>query len=334
MVGGRDYQQSQFNRVVQAKRQPGSLFKPFVYLAGFRESQEAGDSRFTAATVLDDSPLEMQVAGKTWMPHNFDEEFRGPVTARQALAHSLNIPTIKAAESIGLQEVLRTARRCGIEDEMQPVPSLALGTFEVTPLEIASAFGTFATLGQRVEPQPIVAIANGKDRSVPKVKEPRRVTTPQAAYLTVDLMRDVLRYGTAASASSYGIEADLAGKTGTTDEGRDAWFVGFSPDLLALVWVGFDNNRPLRLGGSALALPIWGEFMAHAGADPDLRWEEPEGLVRAEVDPTTGLLATWRCPESLDEMFIEGTEPTETCEHGSGFTSWAKRLLDWFRRDP
>jgi penicillin-binding protein 1B len=334
MVGGRDYQQTQFNRTVQAHRQPGSLFKPFVYLAGLREAQEAGDSRFTAATVLDDSPLEMVVGGKPWAPHNFDEEFRGPVTARQALAHSLNIPTIRAAEDIGLNEVVRTARRCGIEGELQPVPSLALGTFEVSPLEIASAFSTFANLGERAEAHGIAAIVDGHGK-VQSVESPtHHVTTPQAAYLTLDLMRDVLRYGTGAAASSYGIEADLAGKTGTTDEGRDAWFVGFSPDVLALVWVGFDNNRPLRLGGSTLALPIWGDFMARAGLDHSLRWEEPEGIVHVEVDPTTGKLATWRCPESIEEMFIEGTEPDEQCEHGNGFTSWAKRLFGWLRRQP
>ena len=140
LVGGRSYTRSQFDRITQAHRQPGSLFKPFVYLAGFRKSQDAQDSSFTAATVLDDSPLEMEVAGQPWTPQNFDEEFRGPVSARQALAMSLNVPTIRAAQAIGLRDVVHTARRCGIESPLQPVPSIALGTFEVTPLEMASAF--------------------------------------------------------------------------------------------------------------------------------------------------------------------------------------------------
>ncbi len=334
LVGGRNYQRSQFDRVVQAQRQPGSLFKPFVYLAGFREAQEAGDNRFTAATLLDDSPLEMQVAGQTWAPHNFDEQFRGPVSARQALAYSLNVPTIRAATSIGLQDVLRTARRCGLSSPMEPVPSIALGTFEVSPLEIAAAFTTIANLGDRAAPRFITAISSGSGHAQ-AVPPPSltRVTSPQASYLTLDLMRDVVRYGTGAGAGA-GLDGDLAGKTGTTDEGRDAWFVGFSPDFLALVWVGFDNNRPLRLGGSTLALPIWSGLATKAGIDPDRQWEEPAGMVRVTIDPTTGKLAGWSCPESTDELFIEGTEPTEECDHGSPAESWAHRLFHWFRRGP
>ncbi len=335
MVGGRNYQRSQFNRVVQAHRQPGSLFKPFVYLAGFRKAQEARDSSFTAATVLDDSPLEMEVAGEPWAPRNFDQEYRGPVSARQALAMSLNVPTIRAAEMIGLRDVVRTARACGIESPLQPVPSIALGTFEVTPLEMASAFTPIATLGARAAPRGITAIVDDRGRSLaipgPAV-EP--VISAEAAYLTLDLMRDVVRYGTGAGVGTYGIDGDFAGKTGTTDDGRDAWFAGLHPDYLAVAWVGFDNNRPLRLGGSALALPIWAQVTARAALDDHRRWERPTGIVEAEVDPTTGLLAGWRCPESVEEIFIAGTAPTQECEHAQGgFESWATRLLHWFRRD-
>jgi penicillin-binding protein 1B len=334
MVGGRDYGHSQFNRVAQAHRQPGSLFKPFVYLAGFQRAQEEGEASFTPATVLDDSPFEEEVAGTLWAPHNFDEEFRGPVTARQALTHSLNIPTIRAAEQIGLREVIQAARRCGITSPLEPVPSIALGTFEVTPLEIAAAFTTFANDGERRAPRAIEAIVDGrgKRRDLPD-PEHRVAATPQAAYLTLDLMRDVVREGTAAGIGAWGIEADLAGKTGTTDEGRDAWFLGFNPEVLALAWVGFDNNRPLRLGGSALALPIWADFAAGAGLDPQARFEEPEGLVREEVDPTTGLLAGWRCPDSVDELFIQGSAPAEACQHDRPFTSWAKRIFHWLQRE-
>jgi len=334
MVGGRDYGGSQFNRTAQARRQPGSLFKPFVYLAGFALAQEAGDGRFTAATVLDDAPLEMVVAGKPWAPQNFDREFRGPVTARVALAQSLNVPTIRAAEAIGLKEIVRSARRAGVASPLEPVPSLALGTFEVAPLEIAAAFTPFANLGRRAAPRAIAAVLDAAGRTI-EVPPPdlRRAATPQAAYLTVDLMRDVVRSGTAAGLLDWGIDADLAGKTGTTDDGRDAWFVGFTPDFLALVWVGFDNNRPLRLGGSALALPIWADLAAGSGLDPRLAWEEPAGFVRADIDPTTGDLAGWRCPASVEEIFIEGTEPTGTCEHDRPFESWAKRWFRWFSRD-
>ena len=334
MVGGRDYGRSQFNRIAQAHRQPGSLFKPFVYLAGFQRAQEEGEPSFTPATVLDDSPFEEEVAGVVWAPHNFDEEFRGPVTARQALTHSLNVPTIHAAEQIGLREVIRAARRCGIESPLEPVPSIALGTFEVTPLEIAAAFTPFATGGERHAPRSIEAIVDGKGkkRLLPD-PEHKTAATPQAAYLTLDLMRDVVRQGTAAGIGAWGLQADLAGKTGTTDEGRDAWFLGFNPDFLALAWVGFDNNRPLRLGGSALALPIWADVASGAGLDPQSKFEEPDGLVREDVDPTTGLLAGWRCPDSINELFIAGAEPVEACQHDRPVTSWAKRFFHWLQRE-
>jgi len=334
MVGGRDYGRSQFNRIAQAHRQPGSLFKPFVYLAGFQRAQEEGEPSFTPATVLDDSPFEEEVAGVLWAPHNFDEEFRGPVTARQALTHSLNVPTIRAAEQIGLREVIRAARRCGIESPLEPVPSIALGTFEVTPLEIAAAFTPFADGGERRSPRSIEAVVDGhgKKRLLPE-PEHKTATTPQAAYLTLDLMRDVVRQGTAAGIGAWGLQADLAGKTGTTDEGRDAWFLGFNPDFMALAWVGFDNNRPLRLGGSALALPIWADVAAGAGLDPQSRFEEPDGLIREDVDPTTGLRAGWRCPDSINEVFIAGAEPVEACQHDRPITSWAKRLFHWLQRE-
>ncbi len=335
MVGGRNYQRSQFNRVTQAHRQPGSLFKPFVYLAGFYKSQDAGDSNFTPATVLDDSPLVMEVADQVWEPKNFDLEFRGPVTARHALAFSLNVPTIRAAEMIGLKQVIWMARRCGITSSLMAVPSLALGTFEVTPLEMASAYATIANLGTRTEPRVIDAVLDEGGTAVAlPAPTSSKAASPQAAYLTVDLMRDVIRYGTGAGLHDYGVKGEIAGKTGTTDDGRDAWFVAFNPDLLVLSWVGFDNNRPLRLGGSALALPICGQFLARSGLDEGRSWEKPEGLVDEEVDPTTGLIAGWRCPESVDEIFIQGTQPTESCDHeGRGYDSWVSRFFNWFRRD-
>jgi penicillin-binding protein 1B len=332
MVGGRNYARSQFNRVTQAHRQPGSAFKPFVYLAGFQKAQDEHSPLFTAATVLDDSPLEMEVAGQPWSPQNFDQEYRGPVSARQALALSLNVPTIRAAETIGLKDVVRMARRCGIDSPLQPVPSIALGTFEVLPLEIASAFTTFANLGMGSRPRAIVAVVddNGKVTE-PALQPQRQAATAQASYLTLDLMRDVVRYGTGAAIGSYGVDGEFAGKTGTTDDGRDAWFVGFTPDYLGLAWVGFDNNRPLRLGGATLALPIWAQIARRAGIDKGRRWEMPPGIVQEEIDPTTGLLAAARCPDTTTEIFIDGTVPPECDQHLGGFDSWATRLLNWFR---
>jgi len=233
---------------------------------------------------------------------------------------------------VGLKNVVWTARRCGIESPLQPVPSIALGTFEVTPLEMASAYTVVATLGTRVWPRAIVAVVDdgGKVTDLP-AQPTREVATPQAAYLTLDLMRDVVRYGTGGSIWSYGVEGEFAGKTGTTDEGRDAWFVGFTPDFLGLAWVGFDNNRPLRLGGAVLALPIWAQVARGAGIDRSRGWKMPDGIVEEEVDPTTGLRATSRCPDSTRELFIEGTEPPECDEHLGGFESWATRVMNWFR---
>ncbi|MFQ5876981.1 MAG: PBP1A family penicillin-binding protein [Acidobacteriota bacterium] len=334
MVGGRDYGRSQFNRATQARRQPGSLFKPFVYLAGFREAEVTGDDSFTPATILDDSPLEMMVNGRPWRPRNFDGEFRGSVSARQALAGSMNVPTIRAAGAIGLREVVRTARLCGISSRLEPVPSIALGTMEVTPLEIAAAFTPIANLGTRTSPRVITHIVDerGRRRFVPGPVR-AAVISPGSAYLTLDLMRDVVRYGTGAGIWSYGVKGEFAGKTGTTDEGRDAWFVGFQPDYLALVWIGFDNNRPLKLGGSTLALPIWARLAARAGLDRRRRWERPEGVVEEVIDPETGLLAGWSCPISRREIFIRESRPTEVCGHQRRAESWARRLLNWFRRE-
>ncbi|MBI1951613.1 MAG: PBP1A family penicillin-binding protein [Acidobacteria bacterium] len=334
MIGGRSYSRTQFNRTVQAHRQPGSAFKPFVYLAGFEKAQAERAPLFTAATVLDDSPLEMEVAGETWAPQNFDQEYRGPVSARQALAESLNVPTIRAAGMIGLRDIVRSARNDGIESRLQAVPSIALGTFEIVPLELASAYTTIANLGTRVLPRALVAVVDdsGKAFSVP-IRPSQQASTPQAAYLTLDLMRDVVRHGTGAGIWAYGVDGQFAGKTGTTDDGRDAWFVGFNPNFLGLAWVGFDNNRPLRLGGSALALPIWAQIARGAGLDPDRRWEPPPGIVELEIDPSTGQQANGRCPDSVTEIFIEGTEPPECESHQGGLDSWVTRLVNWFSRD-
>jgi penicillin-binding protein 1B len=206
----------------------------------------------------------------------------------------------------------------------------------VTPLELASAFTTIANLGVRSVPRAIAAIGSpaGHALSIPG-PELRGATSPEAAYVTLDLMRDVLRYGTGARVRSFDIDGDFAGKTGTTDDGRDAWFVGFTPDYLALAWVGFDDNRPLRLGGSTLALPIWASLAEHAPIDPDSYWEAPEGVVVERIDPLTGQLAGWRCSDSVREVFIEGTQPAEICElhQDSRPESWARRLFHWFKKD-
>jgi penicillin-binding protein 1B len=332
LVGGRDYGDSQFNRATQARRQPGSCFKPFVYLAAFEAAARGEEGGLTAASVLDDSPIEMRSGSQMWRPENYDGTFRGPVSARYALEHSLNVPTVRAAESVGLQRVVLAARRCGLKESFQPLPSLALGAQEVTPLGLAAAYGTFATLGLRAEPR-IVARLEASDgkalaRRTPEIKEAFR---PEVAYLLDDVLRGEITEGTAASASALGFSGDAAGKTGTTDDTRDAWFIGFTPELLALVWVGYDDNSKTGLTGARGALPIWVDLMAGIRH----RWEgssfpEPPGIVHAEIDPETGQVAGDACPERRPEIFIAGTEPELCEEHQGGFRRWWRRL---FHRD-
>jgi len=206
----------------------------------------------------------------------------------------------------------------------------------VTPLELASAFTSIASLGVRSAPRALLAVSDPEGGLVDLPRPDRQgATSPEAAYLTLDLMRDVLRYGTGAKVQSYELEGDFAGKTGTTDDGRDAWFIGFAPDYLALAWVGFDNNRPLKLGGSTLALPIWADLARTAGNDPDRFWDAPEGMVVERIDPQSGELAVWQCDDTVREVFIAGTEPIAICSlhGGQRHDSWVRRLRNWFRRD-
>jgi penicillin-binding protein 1B len=330
LVGGRDYQGSQFNRAVQAKRQPGSCFKPFVYLAGFEAAGEGSEGGLTPATVLEDEPLEIQAGGKLWRPMNYDGEFRGPVTARAALEKSLNVPTVTAARHVGLPEVISVAERCGITSRLQPLPSLALGAQEVTPLELATAYATLANQGTRVSPRVIREVVSADGTLLPTERTRRlQAVTPQAAFLVTSVLRGVLTEGTAASAGALGFAGDAAGKTGTTDDMRDSWFVGYTPDLLSLVWVGFDDNSRTGLTGATGALPIWVDFMMHARQRWDgSRFVEPDGIVRRTVDPETGGLAVARCPAEVEEVFIEGTEPVDLCPvHATRLGRWLQNLL-------
>jgi len=332
LVGGRDYADSQFNRAVQARRQPGSCFKPFVYAAGIERGVRNERDGFTPATLLDDSALELISGGREWRPENYDREFHGPVTVRRALVESLNVPTVRAAQRIGMDRVIRTARACGIDSPLATVPSLALGVGEVTPLELSTAFGTLARLGDRIAPWIVreVRDADGKPLARRRIDR-KRALSPQAAYLVHDMLRGVFDHGTARSASALGFDGKAAGKTGTTDGTRDAWFVGYTSEVLGLVWVGYDDNARTGLTGATGALPIWVDLMTNAGPRTSRReLDPPWGLVRRRIDPETGGLARRGCPVARDEWFAEGTEPLEPCaEHrGSRFGRWFRRLVD------
>lgn len=322
LVGGRDYQTSQFNRVVQARRQPGSLFKPFVYLAAFERKDLVPP--VTPVTVLQDSPIAL-VFGKTeeetWSPRNYDGQFLGPVTVRQALEQSRNIPTVRLAvwETGGgktlLPDVIEAARRAGITSRLRPYPSLALGSFECSPMEIAAAYSVFANGGILVKPNALLGLVGPEGRRIDRTDAPlKRAADPAAVAVLDSILEGVVNRGTGASARGRGAQGVFAGKTGTTNDGRDAWFIGFSPRLLVAVWVGFDDNRGLNLSGSTAAVPIYAAFARRL---PSHYFEEPfpevPGVVRASVDPTTGMLVTEECPTSVNELFVAGTEPVERC---------------------
>jgi penicillin-binding protein 1B len=315
LVGGRTYNQSQFNRAINARRQPGSVFKPFVFLAAFEQARATGRSDITSASVIVDEPTEFWFNQQTWTPGNYDGQFEGPVTLRRTLALSRNIPTIKLAQEAGYEEVARLWRAVGAGTPPRPYPSIALGVFEATPFEIAAAFTLFAN-GGTIKPLRSILRMERDGRALPvKTRLPDRpIASPDATFLVTNLMRSVINEGTGASARAAGFTHDAAGKSGTTNDLRDAWFVGFTPELLTVVWVGLDDNQPLGLSGTQAALPIWTTFMTRALAGrPNAGFEPPEGVTFVEIDRDTGRLAGPACPRVFREAFLPHTEPIEIC---------------------
>jgi len=319
-VGGRDYGSSQFDRVSQAKRQAGSAFKPVVYSTAF------ADHRAVPSTMVEDAPLTVTLAGQRWAPENSDSQFRGWVSVRTALEKSLNVPTARLAMEVGLERIVEQARAMGIESRLQAYPSLALGAFEVTPLELASVYAVLAAGGVKRESfglrgalDPTGGVIEGRELS-----EPREVLSPQAAFLVTSLLQGVLDRGTAASVRGQGLMDPLAGKTGTTNDRRDSWFGGYSPDRVTLVWVGYDDNSATRLSGTRAALPIWANFtwkVRPAGGYSV--FDQPTGISSAVIDPSSGQLATDQCSQVLTEVFLDGTVPTQICHLHGGWGSEA-----------
>jgi penicillin-binding protein 1B len=313
MIGGRNYGVSQFNRITQSKRQPGSIFKPFVYAAALESAYHSLTPLTVVSTVLD-QPTRFTFENLEYEPRNFKDEYEGQVTMRQAITKSLNIATIKFAEKIGYTKITELARRLGLNEQIKPYPAMAIGSFEITPLEMVRAYTAFANGGLLSSLTPILKIhdSNVSSVGVPK-SEPQQALTPQIAFLVTSLLQSVINNGTGAGARARGFGLPAAGKTGTS---HDGWFAGYTPDMLCIVWVGFDDNRELGLSGSQSALPIWTEFMKKitplyplSGAD----FPVPQGVPEVEIDPTTGLLATDRCLQREKEYFIQGTEPTLQC---------------------
>ncbi len=312
LVGGRDFRRRPFNRATHARRQAGSTFKPFVYLAAF----ERDPARFTGTSLLEDRPLALRAdGGETWEPVNYDQRFRGMVTARTALERSLNVPTVRLALAVGIDAVAATAARAGWSGELPRVPALALGVADTTLLDLAGLYTAFPGMGIRRTPYLLRGALDRAGTAVYRhAPAPVAASDPAAAYLVHDLMEGVVARGTARSLRARGFTGPLAGKTGTTNDFRDAWFVGYSPDLLAAAWVGFDDGRPVKLASTTTALEVWSTAMRPIMAARRAgRFPVPDGIVFEDVDPETGLLATARCP-GIREAFRMGTEPHAYCK--------------------
>jgi penicillin-binding protein 1B len=362
MVGGSNYGASQYNRITQAFRQPGSIFKPFVFAAAletaFREAPSANpettsaepaparteipltadaapapadpsftethhDGVITPITRIIDEPTTFYYdGGRTYEPNNYHQQYRGLVTVREALQHSLNVPTIRIAEQVGFERVAAMARRAGMNAKVKGYPSVALGAFEVTPLEMAGAYTIFANEGKWVEPHALIRVSSVDGKVSKKYTyEPKEVIRPELAYVMTNIMQGVISNGTGVGVRSRGFSVPAAGKTGTS---RDGWFAGYTKDLLVIAWVGYDDNRDLNLEGAHSALPIWTDFMMKAYQLYPARDEErmyfgaPGGVEFVRIDRESLAPANGSCPDTFEEVFIEGSAPGESCPlHGS-----------------
>jgi penicillin-binding protein 1B len=333
LIGGRDYGESQLNHIL-ARRQPGSAFKPFVYAAAFQGGVDGVLPIVTPATTVMDEPTTFDFDGKEYTPNNYGEKFHGKVTAREALMYSLNVATVKVAELVGYTRVTDMAHQFGLDPSIQPTPSVALGAYEMTPLEVAGGYTILANEGVRTEPMFIRNVVNSDGDSLERnAIRSRRALDPRVAYLVTSMMQDVIDHGTGATVRARGFTAPAAGKTGTS---RDGWFAGYTSNLLAIVWVGFDDNRDLGLSGANAPAPIWAEFMNRAIELPAYRdvhgFEMPEGVTRLTIDPETLQLATPECPITREEVYIHGTEPTEFCALHGGHMASDAPPASWLSR--
>jgi penicillin-binding protein 1B len=321
LAGGRNYGMSQLNHVL-AKRQPGSIFKPFVYATALDTAVEGGPRILTPSTMIMDQPTTFWFDGKPYEPSNFEHKFYGDVSLRTALAKSLNVATVKVAEMVGYDAVVDMANRAGMNYKIQPTPAVALGAYEITPLEAAGAYTIFANGGDYIKPNFLRIVRSNDGKTVYKNKNDSKQTLdPRVAYLMTNMMEEVLRTGTAAGVRArYNLNFPAAGKTGTS---HDGWFAGYTSQLLCIVWVGFDDNRELNLEGAHSAAPIWAEFMKQAATFRDYRdtkeFAAPDGIVSVEIDPQSGYPATPNCPTHRTEVYISGTQPVGACPlHGGG----------------
>ena len=332
LVGGRDARQSTFNRAIAAKRQAGSSFKPFVYATAIGRG-------WSPVQVLDDSPYRLVTNGKPWEPSNYDGDFMGPITLRDALVFSRNVPTIRLAGDVGEKNIIRLARSAGIHAELRETPMIALGIAEVSPLELTSAYTSFAGQGTMVEPRFVLRV-EGRDGHVlwqPEVRS-HAAMDPGVAWVMTDLMRDAVDRGTGRSVRYAGYRGMAAGKTGTTNEGADNWFVGYTPRVTAGIWIGFDRPREIASGASgAVTAFAWGAMMSRIASWADgSPWNPPDRVVSVSIDPQTGLALEDGClpreGEARTEYFLRGKAPDASCPArvaDAGHGSWFDRALTW-----
>lgn len=322
-VGGRDFGESQFNRVNLAMRQIGSTVKPFLYLTALDGTLNSYKTA-TAVSILEDKPMQITTSNRVaWNPENYDHEFRGDVTLRYALEHSLNMPALYIAERIGLSTLKRTLSAFKIAPTVQEVPSIALGALDSNLLRLTAAYGALANGGVYIQPRLFTAAVDGSgERLANSEIVEERVADEDAAFVLTSILRGVLDRGTGTKARAKGFTRPAAGKTGTSDNARDAWFIGYTPTLVAGVWLGYDDNTPITITGGAAAAPIWGDFMKCAAPFLPLGdFSTPPGVTFTDVDIRTGQIATPECPRErvFSEAFVKGTQPTVRCsEHGGG----------------
>ncbi len=317
MVGGRDYATSQFNRISQARRQPGSTIKPLVYLGAL--------DTFTAASLLSNEPRTYTLDGRDWQPKNYKPILMRRISLKEALAQSVNVATVDLAMTIGMDRVAETIGKFGFSTPVHPYPALSLGAFEVVPLELARAYCVFASDGVQPFPLSLKEVYDEKGKMLRrKYMTLSPVVTPSRAYLMTSMLEYAVNHGTGRNLRAQGISFPVAGKTGTTNAYRDAWFVGYTPEILALVWVGFDNNESTGLTGAEAALPIWADVMkAIRHRISETEFKIPDGVVTRKVCVDSGELAvSGVCPEVREEVFLVDNTPEQLCSiHSPGFGS-------------
>jgi penicillin-binding protein 1B len=318
LIGGRNYGVSQLNYALVARR-PASIFKPFVYAAAMDTAVEGGSRIITPSTMVKDEPTTFWDGGRPYEPKNFDMKYRGDITIHDALVLSTNVTAVKVAEMVGYQKVVEMAKRAGLNEKILPTPAVALGQAEITPLEAAGAYTLFANAGEYVRPMFLRLVRSGEKVVFKQAPSSKRVLDPRVAALMNSLLEDVARSGTAADIRGRnGLSFPFAAATGP---GPDGWFVGFTSELLCVVWVGLDDGRELGMDGATSAGAIWAEFMKAAVQYPRYRdakpFGVPSGIVSIEIDPTSGMPATAACPQKRKELYVNGTQPVGYCRlHG------------------